>query len=253
MKKLIAGNWKMNGSVDDARALIAALINRLDTHDEIFKSCDLVVCPPFVHIAAVRHAIYGFPRLAFGAQDCSRFENGAYTGDTSAKMLKDSGCTYVILGHSERRALLGETSETVAAKVKQALVHDLKPIICVGETQAEREAGKAGEVVKAQLMGSLPDIGLFHEIAIAYEPVWAIGTGKVATPEDIIHMHGHIRQLLGERVKDASKVRILYGGSVKADNAAEIFACKHVDGALIGGASLNAEQFVAIARTEQIH
>ena len=253
MKKLIAGNWKMNGSTDDARALIAALINRLDTQDEIFKSCDLLVCPPFVHISAVRHAIYGFPRLAFGAQDCSRFDNGAYTGDISAKMLKDSGCTYVILGHSERRALLGETSAAVAAKVKQALSYDLKPIICVGETQEERASGKAGEVVKAQLMDSLPDIGPFEEIAIAYEPVWAIGTGKVATPDDIMQMHGHIRQLLGERVKDAAKVRILYGGSVKPDNAAEIFACKHVDGALVGGASLNAEQFVAIARTAQIH
>jgi triosephosphate isomerase len=248
MKKLIAGNWKMNGSMDDARALIARVINNLAIHEAIMDRCDVLVCPSFLHISSVRHAIYGFPKLAFGGQDCSEFEGGAYTGSISAEMLKDAGCSYVIVGHSERRHQMGETSAQVAQKVQQALAKDLKPIICVGETLAEREGGKAGEVVRQQLMDSLPEIGQFHEIAVAYEPVWAIGTGKVATITDIEHMHGHIRQLLGERVRDASKVRILYGGSVKADNAREILSAKHVDGVLVGGASLNADQFVAIAR-----
>lgn len=248
MKKLIAGNWKMNGSIDDARALVAGVINKFEPFGDIFKTCEVLVCPPFVHISAVRHAVYGFPNLAFGAQDCSRFEDGAYTGDISATMLKDSGCSFVILGHSERRGLMGETSEIVAQKVERALAADLKPIVCVGETEAERDAGQAEAVVKAQLDGSLPKLGQFSEIAIAYEPVWAIGTGKTASVDDIKAMHAFIRGALAGHVKDPAKVRILYGGSVKPGNAAEILACPNVDGALIGGASLKAEDFLAIAR-----
>ncbi|MEO5365348.1 MAG: triose-phosphate isomerase [Magnetococcus sp. WYHC-3] len=248
MKKLIAGNWKMNGSADDARALIADIINRLSLAEDILKRCDVLVCPPFLHIPAVRHATYGYPKISFGAQDCSRFENGAYTGDVSAAMLKDASCKYVILGHSERRQHLGETDEHVAQKAKLALSHDIVPIICVGETDAQRRAGQQESVVAAQLAGSIPKLGQFDEIVIAYEPVWAIGTGNTATPADVKAMHAFIRMQLKNHVKAPEKVRILYGGSMKPDNAAELLSTENVDGGLIGGASLKAEQFLAIAR-----
>jgi triosephosphate isomerase (TIM) len=243
MKKLIAGNWKMNGSTDSARALVAGIINAL-AREPVSERCEVLVCPPVLHIPAVRHAIYGFPALAFGAQDCSAFENG----DVSAAMIKDSGCSYVILGHSERRTLMGETSETVARKAARALEADLKPIICVGETEGQRESGAQNDVVRAQIEASLPALGAFDEIVLAYEPVWAIGTGKTATPDDIEEMHGVIRALLKERAPSQAKARILYGGSVKPDNATAILACANVDGALVGGASLKPEDFVAIAR-----
>ncbi len=249
MKKLIVGNWKMNGARDDARGLIANIVNKLDVDDAVLKACDFVVCPPIVHLGDVRHALYGFPKIKFGAQDCSAYENGAHTGDVSAKMLKDASCSYVILGHSERRQYQNESDAYVAQKAGQAIKNDIVPIICIGETQEQRDAGEAEAVVYSQLKGSMPKTDQFQEIVIAYEPVWAIGTGNVATPEDAAAMHDFIRGKLKGLVKDASKVRILYGGSMKPENAKELLAQKNIDGGLIGGASLKADQFIAIARS----
>lgn len=248
MKKLIAGNWKMNGSMEDARALVADIINRLEPEAEILDKCDILICPPLLHIPAVRHAIYGFPALLFGGQDCSAVENGARTGDVSAEMLKDSSCSYVILGHSERRQYQGESDALIAQKALQVLANDMIPIICVGETEEQREQGKAEDVVAAQLKGSIPSLTQFQEIVIAYEPVWAIGTGKTATVDDVKAMHSFIRGQLGTYVDTPEKVRILYGGSMKPENAEALLACENVDGGLIGGASLQANQFLAIAR-----
>ncbi|MEZ5813554.1 MAG: triose-phosphate isomerase [Alphaproteobacteria bacterium] len=248
MKKLIAGNWKMNGSMEDARRLVAGIINGLESDGEVLSRCEILVCPPFLHIPTVRHAAYSFPDLRFGGQDCSLYENGAYTGEVSAEMLRDSSCSYAIVGHSERRQYCGETDEQVAAKAAQALKNDMVPIICVGESEEERAQGKAQSVVAAQIKGSIPELTQFHEIAIAYEPVWAIGTGNAATVEDVRDMHAFIRDELPDYVKDYKKVRILYGGSMKPDNAEELLATENVDGGLIGGASLKADQFLAIAR-----
>lgn len=248
MKKLIAGNWKMNGDSQEARALIAAIINGLDAEPYILKSCDVLVCPPFLHIPAVRHAVHGFPAVQFGAQDCSAYDDGAYTGDISAAMLKDANCSYVIAGHSERRQYHAERGAIVAQKALQAVKNDMTPIICVGESEAEREAGQAETVVAAQLAGSIPELTGFDEIVIAYEPVWAIGTGRTASVEDVAEMHGFIREQLNGKVKAPEKVRILYGGSMKPENARALLACENVDGGLIGGASLSAESFLAIAR-----
>ncbi len=248
MKKLIVGNWKMNGSRDDARALIADIVNKVDGDDALFKTCKVVVCPPLVHLGDVRHALYGFPKIKFGAQDCSAYENGAHTGDISAQMLKDAACSYIILGHSERRQYNGETDSQVAAKAEQALKNDIVPIICIGETDEERKSGKAEAVVGAQLKGSFPKMGQFDNIVVAYEPVWAIGTGNVASAADAENMHAFIRAQLKGLVADPSKVRILYGGSMKPDNAKELLAQPNIDGGLIGGASLMADDFIAIAR-----
>ena len=216
MKKLIAGNWKMNGSMENARALIANIINQLETDEDVLKKCDILVCPPFLHIPAVRHAIYGFPDLRFGAQDCSAYDNGAHTGDVSASMLRDSSCSYVIVGHSERRQYQQESNEMVAQKAAQVLKNDMTPIICVGETEDEREQGKAQEVVAAQLAGSIPDLESFQEIVVAYEPVWAIGTGKTATSAQAQEMHAVIRKHLAGKfgADTAGLVPIVYGGSV---------------------------------------
>ena len=248
MKKLIVGNWKMNGSMEDARVLIANTINALDAQKGILAKCEMVVCLPFLHIPAVRYAIYGFPELRFGAQDCSAHDNGAHTGETSAAMLRDSSCTYVILGHSERRHLCGESDALVGEKVKTALRYDLTPILCVGETQEQRDAGQEKAVIEEQLRAGLPQLESFDTVAVAYEPVWAIGTGNVATPENILDMHAFIREQLAQYSSTSETIRILYGGSVKPDNASEILSLKNVDGALIGGASLKAEDFLAIAK-----
>lgn len=250
MKKLIAGNWKMNGDLDEARALVADIINRLDVDDELQERYEFLVCPPVLHIGAVRHALYGFPTLKLGAQDCSAHDNGAHTGDVSAAMLKDAACSYVIVGHSERRADHGEGDADVKAKAEAVLANDMVPIICVGETLGQREAGEAEAVVSSQLKGSVPEIKNYHELVIAYEPVWAIGTGKVPGVDDIQAMHGHIRNVLSSCLPRGrgDLTRILYGGSLKPDNAAEILMVADVDGGLIGGASLTAESFLGIAR-----
>lgn len=248
MKKLIAGNWKMNGTRESAKALLADIVNHIHKHPGVLERCDFLVCPAFLHIGLARHTLHSAPHIAYGAQDCSAFGDGAYTGDVSAAMLKDQGCQYVILGHSERREYHKESSETVRAKAEKALEAGLKVIICVGEKLKEREEGLAEDIVKQQLIGSLPKAANGSNTVIAYEPVWAIGTGKSATPADIAAMHGFIRRLLVDRVENGSAVRILYGGSVKPDNAGVIFAVRDVNGALIGGASLKADSFLGIAQ-----
>jgi triosephosphate isomerase len=238
MKKLIAGNWKMNGSPDSAAALVTNI--EAGVTPDILATCDMLVCPPFVHIPI---AVLAVNALAIGAQDCSQYDDGAYTGDISAAMLKDTGCSYVILGHSERRQYFGETDASVRAKAKKANAQGLITIICVGETEAEREQGIQEQIVADQLKGSLPAGYDETNTVIAYEPVWAIGTGKTATADDIAAMHAFIRAQLGN-----DKIRILYGGSMKPGNAAEILATPNVDGGLIGGASLKAEDFLNIAK-----
>ncbi len=232
----------MNGDLAEARQLIADIVNGLYDREELHEVCDFLVCPPALHLGSVRHALQGYPKIKFGGQDCSSEENGAHTGDISASMLKDSGCSYVIVGHSERRSDHAESDAIVKAKALQALAADLKPVICVGETLEEREAGNALAVVEMQLNGSLPESNQWGEIVVAYEPVWAIGTGKVASVDDIRDMHANIRTIVGEGV------RILYGGSMKPENAGDILAIPHVDGGLIGGASLKAESFIGIAK-----
>jgi triosephosphate isomerase len=211
--------------------------------------CDVAICPPSVYLDAVGQAIKG-SSVGLGAQNMYHQANGAYTGETSAAMLLDLGCHYVILGHSERRALLGETSELVNQKTKAALKAGLVPIVCVGETLAEREAGRTTEVVTEQFdvsLGGLSDSDMAG-VVIAYEPVWAIGTGKVATPAQAEEVHATLRGLLASRYNEAvaGKVRIQYGGSVKADNAAQLLSQPNIDGALVGGASLTADSFLGI-------
>ncbi len=235
-KKLIAGNWKMNGSLADAKALAEAL--------ETPSTADVCICPPYVHLGVVAAAKSS--GVALGAQDCALKDNGAFTGDISAAMLKDIGCSYVILGHSERRQYHAESDAQVAGKAGKAHAAGLIAIICVGETESERGAGLQNKIVTEQLAKSIPESANARNLVIAYEPVWAIGTGKTATLDDIKDMHSVIRKFLQEKLDNSSAIRILYGGSVKADNATEILAVQNVDGALVGGASLKADQFLAI-------
>jgi triosephosphate isomerase len=232
MRRMIAGNWKMNMLTQGAAAIAGQLRRGADG-----LGCDLLVCPPSTLIAAVSHILAGSP-CQVGGQDCHAEPSGAHTGDISAPMLRDAGAAYVILGHSERRADHGETDAMVQAKVHAATQAGLIPIVCVGEMLAQREAGRALSVVVSQLAGSLPPhfAGL-----VAYEPIWAIGTGRIPTHGDIAAMHAAIRQRIGPGI------RILYGGSVKPDNAASILALPEVGGALVGGASLDAASFLAIA------
>lgn len=244
MKKLIAGNWKMNGTEQSSDALIVAVEEAIQKNAAVLEQCDFVVCPPFLYLPMVKDKT---SVVAVGGQDCSDRENGAFTGDTSATMLKDIGATYVILGHSERRQYHAESDVLVAAKAQMANAAGLITIICVGETEAEREAGAQNDVVGAQLKASLPQGVNAQNTVIAYEPVWAIGTGKTATAEDIRAMHAFIREKLVQTLADGANIRILYGGSVKPSNAAEIFGVPNVDGALIGGASLKADDFMGIA------
>lgn len=249
MKKLIAGNWKMNGAKQEVRALISGIVNSLSEDEATLDKADVLVCPPALYINDVRHALHGFPAITFGGQDISAYDNGAYTGELSASMMKDSGCRFVILGHSERRQYHGETDALVSQKAKIALANDLIPIICVGESESEREAGDEERVVAEQLKNSIPaTLQGFHDIVVAYEPVWAIGTGKTASADDVEAMHSFIRTQLKTLVPDAENVRILYGGSMKPENAGELLSRPNVDGGLIGGASLNAESFLAIAK-----
>ena len=248
-KHIVAGNWKMNLTFSEADELLDELMSELEKV-ELPRDEKVIVCPPFPYIEmASDYANDSY--FAVGAQNVSDQEKGAYTGEVSAEMLESMEIDYCIVGHSERRAYYGETDKTVAAKVDRLLAHGLKPIVCVGEVLEEREAGKQLDVVKRQV-----EDGLFHltpeqmkEVVIAYEPVWAIGTGKTATPEQAQEIHAHIRSLLATKYgKDlANEISILYGGSCKPSNAKELFACPDIDGGLIGGASLKAEDFIAIA------
>jgi triosephosphate isomerase len=241
----VAGNWKMNLDRAGAAALAAAIASEATAAAGV----DLAVFPPFVYLDAVRDAI-GSRALAYGAQDMYFQPNGAFTGETSAAMLIDLGCRYVILGHSERRHVLGETNEDVNKKLLAALTAGLTPIVCLGELLAEREAGHTNEVIRRQVEGSLAGLSgdLMTQVVLAYEPVWAIGTGKVATPQQAEEVHKDLRKLLADRYNAsiADRVRIQYGGSVKAANAAQLLAQPNVDGALVGGASLDAKEFLGI-------
>jgi triosephosphate isomerase len=243
-RKLIAGNWKMNGLKADGLDLASDLAGRLKGAGPV--AFDMLVCPPFPLLFPVGEAIADSP-LALGGQDCAPKTSGAHTGDVAPTMLKDAGCRFVILGHSERRADHGESDAVVNAKAVAAHKEGLVAIICVGETEAQRDAGQANAVVSGQLAGSIPAGANAENTVIAYEPVWAIGTGKTATPDDVKAMHAHIRAELDGKIAEAAKVRILYGGSVKPNNAAELMAVENVDGALVGGASLKADDFWAIA------
>lgn len=244
-KYLVAGNWKMNGSNAANTGLIDGILAAQPGSDNV----ELLVCPPFPYLAAVAAQLAG-STVALGAQTVSEHEKGAFTGETAASMLVDTGCHYVLVGHSERRALYGESSDQVAAKFAAALAAGLKPVLCVGETLEEREAGKTEAVIDEQLGAVLEPSGVeaFKRAVIAYEPVWAIGTGKTATPEQAQDVHRHIRSRLAARDEaTANAVQILYGGSVKGDNAAGLFSMPDIDGGLIGGASLKAPDFIAIA------
>ena len=246
LRKLIAGNWKMNTDRASAVALAKAVVSGADQ----YKNVDLLVCPPAVYLAPVSEVVAG-TAVALGAQNMYHEANGAFTGEISAAMLKDIGCSHVILGHSERRHILGESDADVNKKTLAALAAGLVPIVCVGELLAEREAGQTGAVIRRQFEGSLAGVlaDQIEKLVIAYEPVWAIGTGKVATPAQAEEVHADLRRLLVEQYNDrsAAKVRILYGGSVKASNAAELLAQPNIDGALVGGASLKADDFLGIA------
>jgi triosephosphate isomerase len=240
-RKLIAGNWKMNGRREDGAALAGTLARRRLEAGPL--AWDMLLCPPAQLWVLVGEAFSGSD-VALGGQDCHSAVSGAHTGDISAEMLRDVGCGYVILGHSERRQNHGESDALVRAKATAAIEAALVPIVCVGETARERADGQALAVIERQIAGSLPAAEPF---AIAYEPVWAIGTGKTATPADVAEVHSHIRELLrASRGRLAEEVRVLYGGSVKPDNAAELLSQANVDGALVGGASLDAEAFWAI-------
>ena len=239
LRKLVAGNWKMNGSLGSLAELDA-----IAAAAAVQPSVDVAVCPPFTLIAA---AVNRVPALAVGAQDCHAAAKGAHTGCVSAAMLVEAGAKLVIVGHSERRADQHETDAEVQAKASAAIAAGLLAIVCVGETEAERDAGRAIAVVEGQLDGSIPRDGTGTTLVIAYEPVWAIGTGRTPSTGDVAEMHAAIRRRLALLLGDeGAKVRILYGGSVKPDNARELLAVADVDGALVGGASLAAAQFVPI-------
>lgn len=246
MRPYIVGNWKMNGS----KAMLAEA-RAIDRAAPRCPDVDIALAPPFTHLAALREAVSA---IGVGGQDCHAAEKGAHTGDVSAAMLADIGADFAILGHSERRRDHGETDAVVRAKVERALGAGLSVIVCVGETLDERDAGRAEAVVAAQVDGSLPNgEGVSAaRIAIAYEPVWAIGTGRVAAVADVVAMHAAIRARLEAALgDDAAGVRILYGGSVNAENAAELLAAEGVNGALVGGASLTAEAFLPIVVAAQ--
>jgi triosephosphate isomerase len=243
-RPLVAGNWKMNGerkSLGEAASICEAVAAGGAGKAEV------VVCPPATLLIAAAVIFQGTP-VGLGGQDCHAEACGAFTGDISAEMLKDAGASYVILGHSERRAGHHETNKIVCAKAKAALRAGLAAIICVGETRAEREAGGAFSIVGVQLDGSIPENSPPGQIIIAYEPVWAIGTGLTPTPRDIAEMHGFIRGRVNQHLPgQGASMRILYGGSVRPTNAAELLSVEDVDGALVGGASLSSAEFMAIA------
>ena len=246
-RTLIAGNWKMNGSKAEGRSLVEGLAARSREAGTASPDGDLLICPPFVLLPVIEE-LCASAGIALGGQDCHSEQAGAHTGDISAAMLADIGCRYVIVGHSERRQNHREQDALVQAKAAAALAAGLTPIVCVGETREERDGGRALAVIEGQVRNSLP-AGCGSRAVVAYEPVWAIGTGLTATPDDVAEVHAAIRATLADLggEKAAAETRILYGGSVKPSNAAELLALEDVDGALVGGASLKADDFWAIA------
>ncbi len=245
-KKIVAGNWKMNLNLQEGKALASELKEALAADA---PNCDVVICTPFIHLASVAEILDGSV-IGLGAENCADKVSGAYTGEVSAEMVKSTGAQYVILGHSERRAYYGETEAILKEKTKLALANGLKVLFCIGEVLEERESGRQNEVVKAQLEGSLFDFTAeeLKNIILAYEPVWAIGTGKTATAEQAEDMHAFIRGVMAEKwgAEAADELSILYGGSCKPSNAKEIFAKPNVDGGLIGGAALKCADFKGI-------
>lgn len=245
-RKIVAGNWKMNGSQDLVKQLVGTVSAQASSFD---GKAEIVIIPPALYVSQVcEHA---GDALEVGLQNVACWESGAYTGEVSASMGRDLGCRYVLVGHSERRQLFSETDALAAEKVARVLESGLVAILCVGETLEERDAGQAREVVSEQVRQGLASVGeeQWSRIIIAYEPVWAIGTGKTATAEDAQAMHSHVRSVLETMNAPANEVSVLYGGSVKADNAAALFAEPDIDGGLIGGASLKADEFLSICRS----
>ena len=243
---LVVGNWKMHGSPASIEKLLGSMVDTCHA-----EAAEVAVCPTYVHLAQATALCAGAP-IAVGAQDCSHMPSGAYTGEVSAGMLAELGCRWVILGHSERRQYHAESDGLVAAKLTAAIAAGLQPIVCVGETREQREAGEAEAVVGAQLQGALAGQADLNTLVVAYEPVWAIGTGKTATPQQAQDVHAFIRGRIAEQDAGlAEKVQILYGGSVKGSNAAELFSMSDIDGGLIGGASLKADEFLAICQAGQ--
>lgn len=241
-RKLVVGNWKMHGSRKANAELLAGIVEAGPF------GCEVAVCVPFPYLSETAVTLSG-GNLHWGAQDCSAHEQGAYTGEVSVPMLTEFGCRYVIVGHSERRAYHGESDQVVADKAKAALARGITPIVCVGETLAQREAGETEAVVKRQLSAVIHTLGhCVGEMVVAYEPVWAIGTGRTATPEQAQAVHAVLRAQLHAATPHADAMRLLYGGSVKPDNAAVLFGQPDIDGGLIGGAALKATDFVAVCR-----
>ena len=242
---LVAGNWKLNGSLQTISELVSGITNQLSA----VAVAELAVCPPFIYLNYLQQLLDGVD-ISLGAQDCSDQESGAYTGEVAATMIKEFNCKYIIVGHSERRHIYGETNKMVAIKFAQVKKNNLVPILCVGETLQDREGGDTEVIITKQLDVILERLGIegFENAVIAYEPVWAIGTGQTATPYQAQEVHAYIRNKLDTLNKDiATKIRILYGGSMKPDNAKQLLGQNDIDGGLIGGAALKAEDFIAIA------
>ena len=245
-RKIVAGNWKMNGSKALAQMLVSDVQSQTASLD---NGVEVVIIPPAIYVGDVVANAGG--SLSVGVQNVGQWSSGAYTGEISAEMAVDQGCQYALIGHSERRQLFGESDDVVAEKVGRVISAGLYAVLCVGETLEEREAGKAESVVASQVKAGLAGVAKdqWQRVIVAYEPVWAIGTGKTATAQDAQAMHASLRQVLSEMGAPANKISLLYGGSVKADNAAALFAEPDIDGGLIGGASLVAEDFVSICRS----
>ena len=249
MKKLIAGNWKMNGSLAANQALVQAMLEGLQGAE---PKAEMALCAPSLYLAQMQSLLSG-SAIAWGAQDVSAQEQGAFTGEISAAMLKDFACRYAIVGHSERRQYHAETDALVASKAQRALAAGITPIVCVGETLAEREANQTEAVVKRQLAAVIHAVAhCTSEIVVAYEPVWAIGTGKTATPEMAQAVHAVLRKQISAATQHPERVKILYGGSMNAANAASLLAQPDIDGGLIGGASLKAADFLQIVAAAQV-
>ena len=248
-RPIIAGNWKMNGTLAEARKLTQELVPALRGETEV----DILLCPPFTALSTVGELLKGTP-ISLGAQDMHWESSGAFTGEISPAMLKEIGCRFCIIGHSERRAYFGDTDPVIHKKLSAALDQELNPILCVGETLQQRQAGKTWAVIEGQLTGALEGIEpdrITRFVTLAYEPVWAIGTGQNATPEQAQEVHASIRGWLANRIgkSQAQAVRIQYGGSVKPENAGDLLGRPDVDGALVGGASLNAKAFISIVES----
>ncbi|HJP38779.1 MAG: triose-phosphate isomerase [Gammaproteobacteria bacterium] len=244
--KLVAGNWKLNGSRDANHRLVAGIL----AHADEAAAAEILLCPPYVYLSQVSELIAG-SAVRLGGQNVAVAASGAYTGEISAAMLQDAGCSHVIIGHSERRSMFGDTDEVVAAKFRAAHQQGLTPILCIGESQQERESGVTMEIIDRQVGAVLDAAGIepFADSIVAYEPVWAIGTGLTANPEQAQEVHAHVRSIFAARDANiAADLRILYGGSVKGANALQLFTMEDIDGGLIGGASLDSDEFLAICR-----